>query len=51
MAAFVEIVAPQQMRALFHRCIEFDLETEGIGELQRAALERLLDERVGDAVF
>jgi hypothetical protein len=30
------------MRALVHRCVEFDLEAERIGELQRAALERLL---------
>src|SRR6202022_1077873 len=46
MAALVEIVAAQQMRALLHRCIEFDLEAERIGELQRAALERLLRKRV-----
>ena len=51
MAALVEVVAPQQMRALLHRGVEFDLEAEGIGELQRAALERLLGEGVGDAVL
>src|SRR5882757_2748768 len=51
MAALVEVVAPQQMRALVHRRIEFDLEAERIGELQRAALERLLGKRVGDAVL
>src|SRR6202011_1936466 len=51
MAAFIEVVAPQQMRALLHRRIELDLETEGIGEVQRAALERLLDEGVGNAVL
>ena len=45
-AALVEIVAAQQMRALLHRGIEFDLKAERIGELQRAALERLLDEGV-----
>src|SRR5699024_9784904 len=46
MAALVEIVAPQQMRTLLHRGVELDLEAERIGELQRAALERLLDEGV-----
>ena len=51
MAALVEVVAPQQMRTLLHRGIEFELEAGGIGELQRAALERLLDEGVGDAVL
>ena len=51
MAAFIEVVTPQQMRALVHRRIEFELEAGRIGELQRAALERLLDEGVGDAVF
>ena len=50
-AALVEVVAPQQMRPLVHRGIEFDLEAEGIGELQRAALERLLGEGIGDAVL
>ena len=51
MAALVEVVAPQMMRALVHRGIELDLEAEGIGELQRAALERLLGEGVDDAVL
>src|SRR5665213_4136295 len=51
MAALVEIVAAQQMRALFHRGIELDLKTKGIGEVQGAALERLLGERAGNAVF
>ena len=51
MAALVEIVAAQQMRAPVHRGVELDLEAEGIGELQRAALERLLGESVGDAVL
>ena len=51
MAALVEIVAPQQMRALLHRGIEFDLEAEGVGELQGAALERLLGEGIADAVL
>ena len=51
MAAFVEVVAPQQMRALLHRGVEFELEAGGICELQRAALERLLGEGVGNAVF
>ena len=51
MAAFIEVVAPQQMRALVHRRIEFELEAGGIGELQRAALERLIGEGVGDAVL
>ena len=51
MAALVEVVAPQQMRALVHRRVEFELEADGIGELQRAALERLLGEGVGDAVL
>ena len=50
MAALVEVVAPQQMRALVHLGIELDLEAEGIGEVQRAALERLLDKGVSDAV-
>src|SRR5437879_10307756 len=39
------------MRAFFHRRIEFELKAGGIGELQRAALERLLDEGVSDAVL
>src|SRR5437763_11423295 len=39
------------MRALVHRRIEFELKAGGIGELQRAALERLLDEGVSDAVL
>src|SRR5437588_9897513 len=50
MAALVEIVSAEQMRALLHRGIELDLEAEGIGELQRAALERLLGKGVIDAV-
>src|ERR1035437_6756266 len=50
MAALVEIVAAQQMRALLHRSMEFDLKAERVGELQRAALERLLGKRVSDAV-
>src|ERR1700758_4154695 len=51
MATLVEVVAPQQMRALLHRRIEFELEALGIGELQRATLERLLGEGVSDAVL
>src|SRR5207248_7906448 len=47
----VEIVAAQQMRALVHRRVEFELKAEGIGELQGAALKRLLRKRVTDAVF
>src|SRR5438034_2767754 len=39
------------MRALVHRRIEFELKAGGIDELQRAALERLLDEGVSDAVL
>src|SRR3984893_12996102 len=50
MAALVEIVAAQQMRALLHRGIELDLKAEGIGEMQRAALERRIHEGAGDAV-
>ncbi len=50
-AALVEVIAPQQVRALFHRCIQLDLEAERIGELQRTALERLLGEGVSDAVL
>src|SRR5580700_6999769 len=38
------------MRALFHRGIELDPEAEGVGELQGAALERQLGERMHDAV-
>src|SRR6202790_1586544 len=51
MAALVEIVATQQMGALLHRGIELDLKAEGVGEMQRAALERLLGEPIADAVF
>ncbi len=51
MASLVEIVAPQEMWALLHRRVELDLEAERIGELQRAALERLIDEGVGNAVL
>ena len=39
------------MRTLLHRRIEFELKSDGIGELQRAALERLIGEGVGDAVL
>src|SRR5258708_7743056 len=39
------------MRTLLHRCVNLDLEAEGIGELQGAALERMLRKRVSDAVF
>src|SRR6187200_2875726 len=39
------------MRALVHRRIEFELEAGGVGELQRAALERLFGEGVSDAVL
>ena len=38
-------------RELVHRGVEFELEAGGIGELQRAALERLIGERIGDAVL
>src|SRR3981081_4437615 len=51
MAAFVEIVAAQEMRTLLHRRIKFDLKAERVGELQRAALERLLRKRVSDPVL
>src|ERR1700742_2681663 len=51
MAALVEIVAAQQMRPLFHRRIKLDQEAAGIGELQRASLERLLDKLVRDTVL
>src|SRR3954452_13454968 len=39
------------MRTLVHRCVEFELEAGRIGELQGAALKRLFDEGVGDAVL
>src|SRR3954453_9710372 len=39
------------MRALVHRRIEFELEAGGVGEREGAALERMLDEGVSDAVF
>jgi hypothetical protein len=39
------------MRTLLHRRIKFDLEAERIGELQRAALERLLRKGVSDPVL
>src|ERR1700687_1312684 len=39
------------MRALLHRGIKFDLKAERVGELQRAALERLLGESISDAVL
>src|SRR5262245_17104741 len=39
------------MRALFHRRVEFELETRRVGKLQGTALERLVDEGVGDAVL
>ena len=48
--ALVEVIAAKQQRALLHRCVELDLEAEGIGELQRAALKRLFGKRVNDAV-
>src|SRR5205807_8137638 len=51
MTALVEIVGPAQMRPPLHRGIELDLEAEGIGELQGAALERRFGERIGDTVF
>ena len=46
MTAAIEVVAPQQMRALLHGGVELDLEAEGVGELQGAALERLLGKTV-----
>jgi hypothetical protein len=49
MTALVEVVAAQQMRPPLHRGVELDLKAEGIGEVQGAALERLLGERVSDA--
>src|ERR1700731_192753 len=49
--SFVEVVAPQEMRTLVHRRMEFDLKTERVGKLQRAALERLLGKAVRDAVL
>src|SRR5262249_5194118 len=51
MAAAVEVVAPQKMRTLLHRRIKLDLETEGIDELQGAALDWLFGERACDAVL
>src|SRR5258708_11728047 len=51
MAALIEIIAAQQMRTLVHRSIKLDLKAKGIGELQRAALERLLRKRVSDPVL
>ncbi len=51
MAALVEIEAAEQMRPALHRRIELDLEAEGIGELQRAALERLIDKGVAQAIL
>jgi hypothetical protein len=39
------------MRPPLHRGIEFDTEAERVGELQGAALERALDELIGDAVL
>src|SRR5689334_18894095 len=40
MAALVEIIAAEQMRALLHRRIQFDQEAMRIGELQRTPLKR-----------
>ncbi|MGY4459073.1 hypothetical protein ACVWYI_003033 [Bradyrhizobium sp. LB13.1] len=51
MASPVEVVAAEQMWPPVHRGIQLDLEAEGIGELQRAALERLIDERVAKTVL
>ena len=51
MATSVEIVAAKQKRAPLHRCVKLELEAEGIGELQRAALEWLLGEGAGDALL
>src|ERR1700721_4173491 len=39
------------MRPLLHRSIELELKTAGVGELQGAALKRLLGEGVSDTVF
>src|SRR5258708_37262716 len=39
------------MRTLLHRCVNLDLKAEGIGKLQGAPLERLLNKRVRDTVF
>src|SRR3984957_16142684 len=39
------------MRPLLHRCIELELKTAGVGELQGAALKRLLGEGVSYTVF
>src|SRR5271169_1281869 len=47
----VEVVTAEQKRALLHRCTEFDLEAEGVGELQRAALKRLLRKSANDAAL
>ena len=49
--SFVEIVTPQQMRPLLHRCIKLNLEAERIGELQRAPLKRLLHKCVSNPLF
>ena len=38
------------MRSLLHRRIELDLETEGVGELQRAALEWPLGSGASDVI-
>src|SRR5262249_36225472 len=51
MAAAIEVVPSQEMRALLHGGVKLDLETEGVGDLQGAALERLLGESVLDAVL
>src|SRR5262249_41774659 len=51
MATAIEVITPQQMRAFFHGGVELDLEAERIGELQGAALERLLGEFVLNAVL
>src|SRR3954453_9150131 len=39
------------MRAPLHGSVELELEAEGIGEVQRAALERALNKAVADAVL
>src|ERR1700757_3601799 len=51
MAALVEVVAPQKMRPPVHPSVELDPVTEGISELQRAALERLFGEPMSDPVL
>ncbi len=51
MATLVEVVTAQQVRPLVHPGIELDRISQRIGELQRAALERLLGEAGGDAVL